>query len=106
MRFENFYLIDNETTDSLIIKRDFPKIYRQQAARLIDSDQNNAYIFGEKNNYHQVESSYLRNEKDVAISANRVLVDRKRKVIRLYKCFCVLFQRSSFKHNRRERYRT
>ena len=50
---------------------------------MIDSDQKNEYIFGEKNNYHQVESSYLQNEKDVPISANRALVDRK--VIRLIK---------------------
>ena len=43
-----------------------------------DSYQNNDFIFGEKNNYHQIANAFLQyemtTEKDVAVAANRVLV--------------------------------
>ena len=76
MSFEDFQLIVNETIDNSIIKRDFWKIYHQQAANLNDSDQNIAFIFGENINYHEIGNAYLQYEitiqKDVAVAANRV----------------------------------
>ena len=59
MILEDFQLLDNEPFDNSIIKRDFIKIYHQQGAQLNQSDQNIEFIFGENNNYHQVENSYL-----------------------------------------------
>ena len=44
-----------------------------------DSDQNIEFIFGENNIYHQIGDAYLQyektKEKDVAVAADRVLVD-------------------------------
>ena len=59
MSLEDFQLLDNEPFDNSIIKRDFLKIYYQQGAQLNQSDQNQEFIFGENNNYHQVGNSYL-----------------------------------------------
>ena len=59
MSLEDFELVDNESIDNSIIKRDFIKIYHQQGAQLNDSDQNIEFIFGENNNYHQIGNSYL-----------------------------------------------
>ena len=59
MSFEDFQLLDNESFDNSIIKRDFTKIYHQQGAQLNQSDQNIEFIFGEKNNYHQIGNGYL-----------------------------------------------
>ena len=36
----------------------FYKVYHQQGANLIDSNQNVEFIFGEKNNYHQIGNGY------------------------------------------------
>ena len=62
-----------------IIKREFLKNYHQQAANLNDSDQNIDFVFGEIDNYHQIGNAYLQYEltieKDVAVAANRVLVN-------------------------------
>ena len=53
--------------------------YHQQTANLIDSDQNNEYIFGKNNNYHRIGNACLQfeltKEKYVAVAAQRVLVD-------------------------------
>ena len=72
-------MIDKEAINSSNIKRKFLKSYHQKAANLIDFDQNIALIFGGKNNYHQIGNAYLqyemKKEKDVAVAANRVLVD-------------------------------
>ena len=59
MSLEDFLLLDNEPFENSIIKRDFRKIYHQQGAQLIQSDQNIEFIFGENNNYHQIGNSYL-----------------------------------------------
>ena len=48
MSLDDFQLIDNEKIDNSIIKKDFLKIYHQQAANLNDFDQNIDFIFGEK----------------------------------------------------------
>ena len=56
---EDFHLLDNETIDNSIVKRDFLKIYHQKGANLNDSDQNVAFIFGENNNHHQISYAYL-----------------------------------------------
>ena len=45
--------------DNSIIKRYFTKIYHQQGAQLNQSDKNIDFIFGEKNNYHQIGNGYL-----------------------------------------------
>ena len=59
MSLEDFQLLDNETFDNSIIKRDFLKIYHQQGAQLNQSDQNVEFIFGENNNFHQIGNAYL-----------------------------------------------
>ena len=59
MSIENFQLLDTETFDNSIIKRDFTKVYHAQGAQLNQSDQNIEFIFGEKNNYHQIGNGYL-----------------------------------------------
>ena len=70
MSLEDFQLIDNETIDNSIIKRDFIKIYHQQGAQLNDPDQNIEFIFGENNNFHQIRNSYLRFDKTVRKADN------------------------------------
>ena len=73
----DFQLKDNEAFDRSIMKRDFLKIY-QQEANLNDSDQNIEFIYGQINNYHQIGTVYLLYEmtiEDVAVAANRVLVN-------------------------------
>ena len=59
MSIEDFQFLDNEPFNMSIIKRDFLKIYHQQGAQLNQSDQNVEFIFGENNNYHQVDNSYV-----------------------------------------------
>ena len=57
------------------------KIYHQQAGNINDSDQNKDFIFGVSKNYHQIGNAYIQYEmtieKDVAVAANRFLVDGK-----------------------------
>ena len=52
--------------------------YHQQEANLNDS-YHNIDLFSENDNYHQIGNAYLRyelkTEKDVAVAANRVLVN-------------------------------
>ena len=81
MSLEDFQMTrDNEATDNSFIKRDFFEFYHQQAANSNDSDQNIKFMFGENNKYHQVGNANLQYkktiEKDVAVAANRVLVNR------------------------------
>ena len=52
-------MIDNESIDKSIIKRDFIKVYHQRGAQLNDPDQNIEFIFSENKNYHQIENPYL-----------------------------------------------
>ena len=59
MSLENFQILDNDTLDNSIIKRDFTKIYHRQGDQLNQSDQNVEFIFGENNNYHQIGNAYL-----------------------------------------------
>ena len=59
MNIEDFQLLDKETFDNSITKREFLKVYHQQGAQLNQSDQNNDLIFGENNNYHQIGNAYL-----------------------------------------------
>ena len=59
MSLEDFQLIDNESIDNSIIKRDYLKVYHQQGAQLNDPDQNIEFVFGDNNNYHQIGNSYL-----------------------------------------------
>ena len=59
MSLEDFQLLDNETFNNGIIKRDFTKIYHRQGDQLNQSDQNIELIFGENNNYHQIGIGYL-----------------------------------------------
>ena len=59
MILEDFPLIDNETIDNSIKKRDFLKVYHQQAAILNDSDQHIELILGENNSYHQIGNAFL-----------------------------------------------
>ena len=66
MSLEDFQLLENEPFDNSVIKKDFLKVYHQQAAQLNDPDQNIEFIFGENNNYHQVGNAYL--EFDITVS--------------------------------------
>ena len=59
MSLEDFQLLDNESFDNSIKKRDFLKIYYQQGAQLNDPDQNVEFIFGENNNFHQIGNGFL-----------------------------------------------
>ena len=59
MSLEDFELLDNVQIDNSIVKRDYTKVYHQQGANLNDSNQNVEFIFGEKNNYHQIGNAYL-----------------------------------------------
>ena len=59
MSLEDFQLLDNETIDNSMIKRDFKKIYHRQGDQLNQSNQNIEFTFGENNNYHQIGKEYL-----------------------------------------------
>ena len=59
MSLEDFQLLDDETIDISIVKKDFIKIYHQQGAQSNNPDQNIEFIFGDNNNYHQIGNSYL-----------------------------------------------
>ena len=67
MSLEDFHLLDNETFDNSIKKRDFLKVYHKQGAQLNDADQNIDFIFGENNNYHQIGNAHL--EFDITVRA-------------------------------------
>ena len=67
MSLEDFQLLDNESFDNSIIKRDFLKVYHQQGAQLNDADQNIEFIFGENTNFHQIGNAYL--EFDITVGA-------------------------------------
>ena len=71
MSLENFQLINNETIDKSIIKRDFLKIYHEQGANLDNSDQNIELFFGENSNSHQIGNSYLQYE--VTVEKTRLI---------------------------------
>ena len=79
MSFKDIQLKDNEIFDNSITKRDFLKIYHQQAANLNDFDQIIEIMVGEIINYHQVGNAYLQYEmkieKNVANAADRFRVD-------------------------------
>ena len=70
MSLVDFQLVDDESIDNSIIKRDFIKIYHQQGAQLNDADQNIEFIFGDNNNYHQIGNSYL--QFDITVRPQRV----------------------------------
>ena len=59
MSLEDSQLLDNESLDNSIIKRDFTKVYHRQCDQLNQSDQNIELIFGENNNYYQIGNAYL-----------------------------------------------
>ena len=79
MNFEDFHILDKKTIGISFINRSFLRNYHQQSTHLNDSDQNFEFIFGENDVYHQSGNAYLQYgltiEKDVAVAANRVLVD-------------------------------
>ena len=68
MSLEDFQLLDKQSFDNSIIKRNFTKIYHQQGAQLNQSDQNIEFIFGKNNNYHQIGNGYL--EFDIRVQKN------------------------------------
>ena len=65
MSLEDFQLLDNETFDNSIVKRDFLKVYHQQRAQLNDPDQNIKFILFENNIHHQIGNAYL--EYDISV---------------------------------------
>ena len=60
LSLEYFQLLDKEPINKSIIKGESSQIYHQQGAQLIDQIQKIEFIFGEKNNHHQVGNSYLK----------------------------------------------
>ena len=68
MSLEDFELLNNESIDNSIIKRDFTKNYHQQGAQLNQSDQNIDFTFGESNNYHQIGNGF--SEFDITVRKN------------------------------------
>ena len=58
MSLEYFQLLDNESFDNSIVKREYLKIYHQQGGQLKNPDQKIGFIFGENNNYHQIGNAY------------------------------------------------
>ena len=50
------------------MKRDFLEVYHQQVAKLNQSDQKVAFVFGENNNYHQIGNGYK--ELDITVRKN------------------------------------
>ena len=68
MSIEIFQLLDNESIEKSIKKRDFTKIYYKQGAQLNQSDQNIEFIFGENNNYRQIGKACF--EFDITVRKN------------------------------------
>ena len=55
-----FELIDKETNDNSVRKRDSNKVCHQQGAKLNNRNQKIDFLLGDNNNYHQIgNSSYL-----------------------------------------------
>ena len=54
MSLERFHLLDIKPNDNSIVKRNFLKVYHQQAANLNHSDRNVEFFFGENNTYDQI----------------------------------------------------
>ena len=107
MSIEDFQLLDNESIDNSIIKRDFSKVYHQQGAQLNQSDQNIEIIFGENNEYHQIGNGYL--EFDITVRKEDTTNFHKYDPIRLVNnafAFCFKETRlcttigSDFEHNK------
>ena len=59
MSLEDFQLLDKESLDNSIIKRDFTEINHRQGDQLNQSDQFIEFIFCENNEYHQIGNAYL-----------------------------------------------
>ena len=59
MSFEDCQLLNNESIDNSVIKRDFTKLYHRQGDQINQKDQNIEFIFGENNIYHQTGNAYL-----------------------------------------------
>ena len=59
MSAEDFQLIDTETIDDSIIKRDFVKIYHQSGATVDAENSQIKFYFGENQNFNQVANGYL-----------------------------------------------
>ena len=60
MSLEYFQLLDTEPFDNIIKKREFLKVYHQQGAQINQSHQNIDFLYGEKNNSHQIGNSFLK----------------------------------------------
>ena len=59
MSLEDFRLLDKGAFDKSIIKRVFTKVHHRQGDQLSQSDQHIEFIFGGKNNHHQIGNAYL-----------------------------------------------
>ena len=65
MNLNDFQLSDDEAFGNSIVKTDFLKVYHQQGANLNDASQQNEFIFGDTNNYHQIGKAHL--ESDITV---------------------------------------
>ena len=59
MNVEDFQILDKETIDKSVIKRNLKNFYHQQGVRVNDPDQTMETLFGESNFYHQIGNAYF-----------------------------------------------
>ena len=81
MSAEGFQLIDTETIDDSIIKRDFIKSYHQSGANVDAENSQIKFYFKENHNFIQVGNGYLEFDKRVRRANNNNFADAD--VIRL-----------------------
>ena len=88
MSVEGFQIMDYETIEILIVKREYIRIYHQQIAQFFNyCDQKIEFNFKENNKYHQIGTAHLQYDVTVtrvaAIPIDRTLTDTDN--IRLFK---------------------
>ena len=102
MSLEKFQLLDNEPFDNSIMKREFLKMYHQQAAQLNQSNKNVPFIFGEKNTYHQISNGYLEFDKTLRkIDSTKFHYDDPVRSVKIGFAFCLsITLGSDIEHNK------
>ena len=86
MSLEDLQILDNESLDNSIIKRDFTNFYHQEGGQLNQSDQSIENIFDENNIYHQIGNAYL--EFDITVRKNDTTNFHNEDTIRLVSNGC------------------
>ena len=99
MSLEDFQFIDNEPIDNSITKRDFQKVYHQEVANSIDSNQNADFMFVGNNNYHQIGNAYL--EFDITVRNPAANFTDASAIRLVYNAFAFCFKQSTLATTRR-----